>query len=292
MRLASLISLLFALAAATAAAGCEDPREQLQPDLVDTDGDGIPDDSDNCPEIYNPDQADSVGDGVGDACRPLLAGVDNDNDVFPDHIDNCPNVYNPDQSDIDGDGIGDVCDDDLEIDCGLDKFMRPMVEPEAAASSGSTLTCLLCEVLDLPNLVAELPQLYATINQTLATLGHAWIRASYTSPLDVIDTPRLIAARITSDQRPTTRQLNAISLHTLLNGDEQEEFDAGAFAMRDAPGTSHGYLLIAYATLPFDSIELQNDVGLLAAFSELNVNWMCVGQALPDEVAGDFTDFF
>ncbi|MDO5656560.1 MAG: pre-peptidase C-terminal domain-containing protein [Flavobacteriaceae bacterium] len=34
----------------------------------DTDGDGVADDVDNCPDTYNPDQADWDGDGIGDAC--------------------------------------------------------------------------------------------------------------------------------------------------------------------------------------------------------------------------------
>ncbi|MCK5030325.1 MAG: PKD domain-containing protein [Thermoplasmatales archaeon] len=34
----------------------------------DSDDDGVPDDEDNCPEIYNPDQSDSDGDGIGDVC--------------------------------------------------------------------------------------------------------------------------------------------------------------------------------------------------------------------------------
>lgn len=38
--------------------------------VIDTDGDGIEDDQDNCPTTPNPDQADSNGDGVGDACTP------------------------------------------------------------------------------------------------------------------------------------------------------------------------------------------------------------------------------
>ena len=38
------------------------------PPPADGDGDGIPDDVDNCPFTPNPDQADSDGDGVGDAC--------------------------------------------------------------------------------------------------------------------------------------------------------------------------------------------------------------------------------
>jgi hypothetical protein len=36
----------------------------------DADGDGVADDEDNCPHVANPDQADSLGNGVGDACRP------------------------------------------------------------------------------------------------------------------------------------------------------------------------------------------------------------------------------
>jgi hypothetical protein len=35
---------------------------------ADADGDGVPDSSDNCPNVSNPGQADSDGDGVGDAC--------------------------------------------------------------------------------------------------------------------------------------------------------------------------------------------------------------------------------
>jgi pimeloyl-ACP methyl ester carboxylesterase len=39
---------------------------------IDTDGDGIIDGEDNCPSVANPDQADSDGDGVGDACEPTV----------------------------------------------------------------------------------------------------------------------------------------------------------------------------------------------------------------------------
>ncbi len=39
------------------------------PPCADTDGDGVPNGGDNCPDIANPDQADTGGvDGVGDAC--------------------------------------------------------------------------------------------------------------------------------------------------------------------------------------------------------------------------------
>ena len=36
----------------------------------DTDGDGVPDATDNCPNVSNPSQADTDGDGIGDACDP------------------------------------------------------------------------------------------------------------------------------------------------------------------------------------------------------------------------------
>jgi len=37
---------------------------------LDTDNDGIPDDQDNCPNTYNPNQEDADGDGLGDVCDP------------------------------------------------------------------------------------------------------------------------------------------------------------------------------------------------------------------------------
>ena len=65
----------------------------LPPDAssaADRDGDGIPNTSDNCPDVSNPDQHDEDGDGVGDVC------------------DACPVSAN--NADGDGDGVGDACD--------------------------------------------------------------------------------------------------------------------------------------------------------------------------------------
>lgn len=40
--------------------------------VVDTDSDGVPDATDNCPRTANPDQADSDGDGIGDVCDEVV----------------------------------------------------------------------------------------------------------------------------------------------------------------------------------------------------------------------------
>ena len=44
------------------------PIGSVHADFVDTDGDGIFDDIDNCASVYNPDQADLDQDGIGDVC--------------------------------------------------------------------------------------------------------------------------------------------------------------------------------------------------------------------------------
>ena len=79
--------------------------------LPDDDNDGVPNEEDNCPDVYNPGQEDSDNDGVGDACEETTE-PDDDNDGVPNEEDNCPTVANPDQEDSDNDGVGDACDDD------------------------------------------------------------------------------------------------------------------------------------------------------------------------------------
>jgi len=43
--------------------------------MSDADGDGVPDDADNCPVTANADQADADGDGIGDACDSCNADL-------------------------------------------------------------------------------------------------------------------------------------------------------------------------------------------------------------------------
>ncbi len=52
--------------------------------LPDTDGDGRPDSTDNCPTIANPTQADCNNDSVGDACELAAGAPDFNHDTIPD----------------------------------------------------------------------------------------------------------------------------------------------------------------------------------------------------------------
>jgi hypothetical protein len=76
-------------------------------DASDADGDEWANGLDNCPDLANPNQFDTDGDAVGDACNDA---DDADGDEWADALDNCPAIANGDQTDRDGDVEGDACD--------------------------------------------------------------------------------------------------------------------------------------------------------------------------------------
>ncbi len=124
---------------------CADPDCKSDPTCgekaeQDEEKDGVANINDNCPLVFNPDQLDTDGDGLGnlcdpheDACKNFLTddldakvdcddsdcaaaiacaapAADDDGDGVSNGTDNCPNVANPLQEDTDGDNIGDACD--------------------------------------------------------------------------------------------------------------------------------------------------------------------------------------
>ncbi|GEM_PF-3556207 len=112
---------------------------------ADSDGDGVPDGADNCPDDVNKQQTDDDGDGVGNPCDVCpndpeddedsdkicspedvcpsdpnkttsgqcgcgVADTDSDSDSIANCHDNCSLISNQEQTDSDQDGRGDVCD--------------------------------------------------------------------------------------------------------------------------------------------------------------------------------------
>lgn len=77
----------------------------------DSDNDGIPEISDNCPTTSNVSQTDTDSDSSGDACDS-----DDDGDSVADGSDNCTLVVNSTQTDTDSDASGDACDADDDGD--------------------------------------------------------------------------------------------------------------------------------------------------------------------------------
>jgi len=99
---------------------------EIDTGIIDSDGDNIPDDIDNCPATINPFQEDLDGDRVGDACdacpddaNKIELGVcgcgtpetDSDGDAMPDCIDECDNDPAKTEEGVCGCGVPDVDDD-------------------------------------------------------------------------------------------------------------------------------------------------------------------------------------
>lgn len=113
----------------------------------DGDEDGVCDETDLCPAVADPEQADGDGDRRGDACDPcpLDAANDADDDGACGNEDNCPELENPGQENRDDDALGDACDPDADGDGALADDCAPLdprVYPGAAdACDGVDTDC-------------------------------------------------------------------------------------------------------------------------------------------------------
>ena len=85
---------------------------------TDSDGDGVPDSEDNCPDNANPGQEDSDADGLGDACDcPCVGDVNDDGWLSSDDITNLVSLLLPYAdtyywTEAEADSCGDLNGDD------------------------------------------------------------------------------------------------------------------------------------------------------------------------------------
>jgi len=104
---------------------------------TDSDGDGVPDSSDNCPANANSDQANADGDSLGNVCDP-----DDDNDGIADNVDTAP-LDNSNEAFSDGTSGGNILtrgDQILSISDHADPTKGILI---SASSSGGTIPAQL-----------------------------------------------------------------------------------------------------------------------------------------------------
>jgi hypothetical protein len=119
------------------------------PFVADTDGDGVPDSSDNCPDDANADQANADGDQWGDVCDD-----DDDNDGMPDGFELANSacgldpLFDDGQVDADSDFLSNLteftegtlpCDSDTDDDFLLDAEVLFGLDPLNPDTDGDGL---------------------------------------------------------------------------------------------------------------------------------------------------------
>jgi Tol biopolymer transport system component len=134
-------------------------NEPVVPASPDTDGDGVPDQLDNCPTVPNPDQADSDGDGVGNAC-----------DAF------CKEASDPrDQVQI-----------KTSVNPNSDGMLRATLTVVLAAYAGEPVTVHLDDLDSVPIVAATLPTVPPQGNS-----GKAWQYKAKTDGLQLVQLKNL-----------------------------------------------------------------------------------------------------
>ena len=221
---------------------------------ADSDGDGVEDTADNCPQISNADQADFDADGIGDVCDD-----DDDDDGTVDTEDAFP-FDGTETIDTDGDGVGDNADafpadsaESMDSDgdgVGDNADALPLDAAESIDTDGDGIGNNADTdddgdgVLDTAD---AFPLITLTVgNETLADANGNGIPDSVTANCDKAC---IEAAGMTLDQTPRAVDVYAATListsdsvqtATVVFEGSDDDFDALSYTIISAP--SHGSL--------------------------------------------------
>jgi hypothetical protein len=193
-----------------------DGKPDVPPDVLnDRDGDGVPDDIDNCPDIANPSQANEDGDDRGDACDlcPHLAGTVPGTDDDDDH-----------------DGVGNQCDPRNGMPDHLVVFL-PFNDPNELASFEIRGTGIAKTTWTISN-----GQLHSTDPSLVNPQQLVWTGAAIPGPV-AVDTFAHIDALAAGGTGASTRLAAATGAY-----DDSGSVDAFGCGMRAGDATDPTYV--------------------------------------------------
>lgn len=152
----------------------EDPIEEFERFVPDTDGDGVKDISDNCPFIANPDQRDSDNNGVGEACEQPTTDLSLSKTANPDPVTAGQNLtYNLTViNNGPGDATGITLIDDLPAEV---TFVSAAPSQGSCAEVGGVVTCNLGALTNGTSatvIIVATPNSGPTITNTVSVTGN------------------------------------------------------------------------------------------------------------------------
>ncbi len=251
--------------------------------LIDTDGDLITDDEDNCPEIANEDQTDSDGNGVGDACEdgneaPVITEITDDSTTEGNSVTFTTTVTDNDGTveNIEIAGLEDLSDDSsvettydettgeltitVNTACGDSDYSSYDVTVTATDDDGaqtSTSFTLTVDNSDTCVVVSDnnKPILYTTVDQTLEEGESVTIEVSF-KDADADDTLTLSYSGLPDD---VTYEACSDDGQTYCFTWVTEEGDAGVytweFAVSDGESTTTSEVEITVVKLDLDETQ-------------------------------------